>query len=352
MTGDLSEEITQLAERFRNAPESRLFAPLADAYRKSGLVDKAVQLCEEGIKRFPDYASAHVILGKCYYDKGATERSKAEFTRVLEIDPENMVALKYLGDILLGESMQEQASEFYNRLLAIDPTNEEVSRIMEEMKSEFIVRKIDLEESDRVKQVHEPSELATMTLAGIYASQGYYTKALRMYRDIVGKEPGNEEAARMIDKIGSLIDSSEEEREEAFDDKVLTISVDDVSQEIMESTSGHGGRSGEDEMDGRGSETESFEESLEKEYESLAEGGEDDITGERPSAEESTETISAEEGSADAEPVDTDSGRSDGEEEYEAGKKTGEDEEDEDIPDGMNDFQKWLRQMKDKNEGS
>ncbi|MCK4538646.1 MAG: tetratricopeptide repeat protein [Candidatus Krumholzibacteria bacterium] len=241
MTGDISEEIKQMSERYSESPGSRLFAPLADAYRKSGLVDKAIELCEEGLERFPEYASAHVILGKCFYDKGATERSKDEFDRVLRLDPENMVALKFLGDIFLGENSYEEARDNYRKLLAIDPTNEVVQNIIEEMEKEFQVREIDLEKDESIKKVERPAEIATMTLAGIYASQGYYSKAVRMYRDILETEPGNEEVSRMIEKLESIMDSSEKEREETFDGEVLTISVDDVSNEIVENTSGFGG---------------------------------------------------------------------------------------------------------------
>ncbi|MBU8923436.1 MAG: tetratricopeptide repeat protein [Bacteroidales bacterium] len=252
MTGDISEEIRQMSERYRESPGSRLFAPLADAYRKSGLVDKAIELCEEGLEKFPEYASAHVILGKCFYDKGATERSKDEFDMVLGLDSENMVALKFLGDIFLGEDKYEEAREHYSRLLAIDPTNESVQNALEEMEKEFHVREIDLQKDESIKIIERPAEIATMTLAGIYASQGYYSKALRMYRDILETEPDSEEVSKMIEKLESIMDSSEKEREETFDDEVLTISVDDVSSEVVENTSGHGG--GVTEADGESAE--------------------------------------------------------------------------------------------------
>ena len=35
MSGDTSEELKNLLERYNKAPDSRLFAPLADAYRKN-----------------------------------------------------------------------------------------------------------------------------------------------------------------------------------------------------------------------------------------------------------------------------------------------------------------------------
>ncbi|MBN2071364.1 MAG: tetratricopeptide repeat protein [Candidatus Krumholzibacteriota bacterium] len=249
MSDNLSDEIKQLAERYRNAPESRIFAPLADAYRKSGLIDKSIEICEDGLKRFPDYASAHVILGKCFYDKGATERSRGEFKRVLEIDSENMVALKFLGDILLGEDKKVEAAGYYRTLLAIDPTNEEILKSLKDIEKDFEAKEIDLEDESRVKKTEQPRELATMTLAGIYASQGYYAKALSMYEDICSRDDSNREAASMVERLKAMIDHSEEERSEAFGEEVLTISIDDVSRELVENTAGHGGYSGTGEED-------------------------------------------------------------------------------------------------------
>ena len=78
----MNEELRHLIEKYKRAPDSRLFAPLADAYRKNGEVDMAIEILEKGIERIPDYASAHVILGKCYNDKGATELARAAFGRV------------------------------------------------------------------------------------------------------------------------------------------------------------------------------------------------------------------------------------------------------------------------------
>ena len=233
MSGDMSEELKNLIERYNKAPESRLFAPLADAYRKNGEIDTAIELCEKGLERFSDYTSARVILGKCFYDKGATERARDEFTRVLAVDPDNMVARTYMGEILLAENKKEEAAEHFRHLLSIDPTNEEASRTLEEIESQFQVKEIDLSDKKHVKD-ERPGELATLTLAGIYAAQGYYNKALKIYHDILQKEPENVEVQGMVDKLQILLDSSEKERGEAFDSDVLTISVDKIDDELSE----------------------------------------------------------------------------------------------------------------------
>jgi tetratricopeptide (TPR) repeat protein len=325
MSGDMSEELKNLIDRYNKAPESRLFAPLADAYRKNGEIDKAIDLCEKGLERFSDYASARVILGKCFYDKGATERARDEFTRVLEVDPDNMVARKYMGEILLAENKKEEAAEHFRHLLSIDPTNEEASRTLEEIESQFQVKEIDLSDRKHVKD-ERPGELATMTLAGIYAAQGYYNKALKIYRDILQKEPENVEVKGMVDKLQTLLDSSEKERGEAFDSEALTISVDGMDEDHAEGP-------------GAGVEEESTPEDTtaddavsEERGFILVEKGGDDSTGAAPRDEEKP----GEEGKG--------AGKRAAETEKKRSKKKVKEEETD--PGDIENFQSWLRKLK------
>jgi tetratricopeptide (TPR) repeat protein len=235
----MGDDLQNLIDRYKRGNDSRVFAPLADAYRKNGEIDRAIEILEKGLERFPRYASAHVILGKCFYDKGASERAKAEFRHVLELDPENMVALKFMGDILLAEDRRAEAAETYRKIIAIDPTNEEIARALKEMEGPFVGKEIDLAEGKGVRD-ERPRELATMTLAGIYAAQGYYNKALRIYGEVLQREPDNREAKEMVAKLESIMNSTEAEREAAFEEDVMTISLNDIDEGLVSSTSGHG----------------------------------------------------------------------------------------------------------------
>lgn len=236
----MSEDLESLKERYERSSDSRLFAPLADAYRKHGDTAKAIELLEQGIEKYPRYASARVILGKCYYDTGATERARAEFARVLEIDPENMVALKYLGDISLAEDRRRDAADFYRRLLAADPTNEEAARALREAEQSAVVKEIDLADAGATRD-ERPRELATMTLAGIYASQGYYNKALGIYRDVLEREPSNREAREMVEKLRAMLEAGESGEGRPFDEPPLSITLEEVAERLAAATAGHGG---------------------------------------------------------------------------------------------------------------
>jgi tetratricopeptide (TPR) repeat protein len=118
-----TSEIDKLEARFRENPKGRNFAPLADAYRKAGLIDNAVELCQSGLKLHPDYVSAHIVYGRCLIDKKDDAGATDVFSKVLSLDPENIIALRVLSEIAERNGRFDQAVEWLTRLLAADPMN-------------------------------------------------------------------------------------------------------------------------------------------------------------------------------------------------------------------------------------
>ena len=118
-------EIEKLEARFRENPEGRYFAPLADAYRKAGRVDDALMLVQAGLERHPDYLSAHIVLGRCHLDKKDDGAALAAFQQVLTIDAENIIALKSLAEISERIGNALDARRWLMRLLAVDSMNTE-----------------------------------------------------------------------------------------------------------------------------------------------------------------------------------------------------------------------------------
>jgi hypothetical protein len=72
MEEDMAErdfsEIAKLGERYNKEPTSKIFVPLADAYRKNNMIDEALEVLNKGLEYHPQYALAHLILGKCYFE--------------------------------------------------------------------------------------------------------------------------------------------------------------------------------------------------------------------------------------------------------------------------------------------
>ncbi|MGH7612643.1 MAG: hypothetical protein ACREMW_01195 [Gemmatimonadales bacterium] len=122
-----TSEIEKLEARYRENPKGRNFAPLADAYRKAALIDNAIELCQSGLQLHPDYVSGHIVHGRCLVDKKDDSGAEVVFRRVLDLDPENILALKVLAEIAERTERFAVASEWLNRLLLADPMNGEAA---------------------------------------------------------------------------------------------------------------------------------------------------------------------------------------------------------------------------------
>lgn len=123
------EEIAKLEALYAANPDGRIFTHLAEAYRKAGDLERARQTVEKGLSRHKDYPSAHVVLGRVLWDMGDVGAAEAAFRRVLELDPENRVALRGLGDLAREAGRPAEALERYRALLLLDPGDTEVQEL-------------------------------------------------------------------------------------------------------------------------------------------------------------------------------------------------------------------------------
>ncbi len=117
-------EIEKLEQRYEEN-RKQWFAALADSYRKAGDVDLALDVVRGGLEERPDYASAHIVLGRCLLAKDDDPGAGAAFERVLGLDPENIIALKSLSEISERGGDTDGMRSWLSRLLDVDPMNQE-----------------------------------------------------------------------------------------------------------------------------------------------------------------------------------------------------------------------------------
>ncbi len=130
-----TSEIEKLEKRWAENPKGRNFAPLADAYRKAGELDRAIELCTAGLERHPDYVSAHIVFGRCMIDQKNDAGASDVFRKVLTLDPENVLALKILAEIAERGSRFGEAADWLSRLLSADPMNGDAAEALARAKS-------------------------------------------------------------------------------------------------------------------------------------------------------------------------------------------------------------------------
>jgi hypothetical protein len=119
-----SREMEKLERQFAENPR-RFAAPFADALRKSDDVARALEVIRVGLELNPDYIPGSVILGRCHLDLGDDNSAEAAFSRVLDLDNENVIALKSLADIMERQGRRDEAVSFLTYLLDVDRSNDE-----------------------------------------------------------------------------------------------------------------------------------------------------------------------------------------------------------------------------------
>jgi tetratricopeptide (TPR) repeat protein len=127
------KDIEKLREKVQKDPNSKLFVPLAEEYRKEGMLDDAVSVLLEGIGRQPAYMSARVSLGKIYLEKGLPKEARAEFEEVIKAIPDNLYAHKKLAEIYRDSGETDLAIKSYRTIMKLNAMDEDALAMLSEM---------------------------------------------------------------------------------------------------------------------------------------------------------------------------------------------------------------------------
>ena len=95
------------------------FAPLGEEYRRSGNFGDAISMCRAGLAMHPGYLSARVTLGRALFATGDLEGAEVELARVLRRAPQNVAALRGMGDINVRRGRLTEALKFYRAALVL-----------------------------------------------------------------------------------------------------------------------------------------------------------------------------------------------------------------------------------------
>ncbi|MCU0607832.1 MAG: tetratricopeptide repeat protein [Candidatus Edwardsbacteria bacterium] len=130
----LPPEIDKLTQQLVLDPKSKVFAQLADAYRKAGMLDEAIETCKRGVEQNPEFATGRLVLGKCYLAKKMSALAIEELQAAARIDPQNLAAYRQLAQAYEEQGQKDEAIRYYQRILDLEPGESEIEQKIEQLK--------------------------------------------------------------------------------------------------------------------------------------------------------------------------------------------------------------------------
>jgi tetratricopeptide (TPR) repeat protein len=151
------QDIQRYSQMLEEDPKSRAFAPLAEAYRKTGKLDEAIETAERGLKHHPGYTGGLVVLGRSLYEKNELERATEILRQATRETPDNYMAQKFLGKVLFDKGEVSEAQKALDFANMLSPDDQEVINLLEEASKKAAKPKtLDFEDADAVPEVVVP----------------------------------------------------------------------------------------------------------------------------------------------------------------------------------------------------
>lgn len=253
-----NEDIRRFEEQFRRNPDSLVFARLADACRKAGDPERALSILQDGIQRHPDYASAHIVRARALNDLDRRPEAEASLRRVLELDAQNLVAMRGLAGLAERRGDPVEAVHWFERIVAHDPANAEAVAALHRLRhmlpetppgleplpapreewwsspafeivDEATAEEADLppsaetgtalpaeesepaasrsggawwfEDPDGDESAEDDGDLLTRTMAELYVKQGLVDEATAIYRELLADRPADEDLRQALAEL-------------------------------------------------------------------------------------------------------------------------------------------------------
>lgn len=136
-SGLTSPLLVKYLDAYEKNPKSRVFAPLAETYRKLGMRDKAFEILKQGIKNHPSYLMGYLGLAFCYKDIGKLELAYSTIRPFVESSRDNIRMQKLFGSICYELNYFEEALDTYKFLLFLNPRDKTISKIVKKIEEQF-----------------------------------------------------------------------------------------------------------------------------------------------------------------------------------------------------------------------
>lgn len=263
----VSPLIIKYERQLEEDPRSRVFAPLAEAYRKVGLIENAFNVLKKGLRYNPDYLLGYLTLAQCYMDKGEYALCYSTLRPLVSQNRDNIKLQKLFGESAILTENREEALDTFKYLLFLQPKDAEVAERVsmleaelqegpvykptedvkfnveelnpspeldrslddwvqvdlsaneeegpeeEEEEDSWAAEELTPEEPENSREVDEKATpVMTHTLVDLYLKQGHKEKAVELLKKIQEIQPDNEDTAKRLQELEVSLSTENEEQ--------------------------------------------------------------------------------------------------------------------------------------------
>jgi len=181
----------------------------AAKYLREGRPSAAIVVCRERLMEGPEALAGRLVYARALHGSGQVEEAGEQFRRVLALDPDNLVALKHLGDIRYASGDTAAALSYYRRVLDVDPFCRGLQAQRVKPAPATTTRTITLTRGAEHKTEITTERLRdipfyTETMGDLYLAQGHPRLALEVYRRLAGINASPRLAEKLAQAEGKL----------------------------------------------------------------------------------------------------------------------------------------------------
>src|ERR671918_2245341 len=191
----LADAIRRHEERLARDPESLAFAQLADLYRKAGRTGDAVGLCREGLRRWPHYTTARLILAKTLLAEGQPDAALDELAGVLQTSPNDVQCHRLAAEVHRRAGRIDAAVTHLERAVGLDPGDRESSALLSLLRADAIAPG----DAAGLARVLGDDTFATLSFGTLCLEQGLADEAALVLTRVVRRSPDNAEARQRLE---------------------------------------------------------------------------------------------------------------------------------------------------------
>jgi len=133
----MDERIIELRAELREDPTSRLFYQLGELLRREEAHEEAVRVLRAGLTHHPRYVAAWVALGRSLSTLERHAEAEEACARALELDPENAVAARMIGESAAARGDLVRAVKALQLARVLAPRDPDLEELIAEVETDL-----------------------------------------------------------------------------------------------------------------------------------------------------------------------------------------------------------------------